>query len=121
MTPYELGERYAGGDYMFASRAAGGLPLWTKHDRPIRGKDIVAWVNLGMHHIPPGGGHAGNADGLALVQAASERLLRPQPGGQPGEQGGTGLGGGVAVTPGLQLLSVHESHKRHHANSIGSD
>ena len=52
VTPYEPGERYAGGDYMFASRTAGGLPLWTKQDRPIRGKDVVVWVNLGMHHIP---------------------------------------------------------------------
>jgi primary-amine oxidase len=52
VTPHEPGERYAGGDYMFASREAGGLPLWTDQDRPIRGRDIVVWVNLGMHHIP---------------------------------------------------------------------
>ena len=52
VTPYEPGERYAAGDYVFASRAAGGLPVWTGRDRPIRDRDIVVWVNLGMHHVP---------------------------------------------------------------------
>lgn len=44
-------ERYAAGDYVFASRAPAGLPVWTSRDRPIRDRDIVVWVNLGMHHI----------------------------------------------------------------------
>jgi primary-amine oxidase len=52
VTPYEPGERYAAGDYVFGSRAAGGLPAWTERDRPIRDRDIVVWVNLGMHHVP---------------------------------------------------------------------
>jgi primary-amine oxidase len=52
VTPYHPSERYAGGDYIFASREAAGLPVWTERDRPIRAKDIVVWVNLGMHHIP---------------------------------------------------------------------
>jgi primary-amine oxidase len=52
VTPYHPSERYAGGDYMFASRESAGLPVWTERDRPIRAKDIVVWVNLGMHHIP---------------------------------------------------------------------
>jgi primary-amine oxidase len=51
VTPYDRAERYAGGDYMFASRTTGGLPVWTERDRPIRNQDIVVWVNLGMHHI----------------------------------------------------------------------
>ena len=51
VTPYDPAERYAGGDYMFASSATGGLPVWTDQDRPIRNQDIVVWVNLGMHHL----------------------------------------------------------------------
>lgn len=52
MTPYDAAERYAAGDYVFGSRDAGGLPDWTGRDRAIRDRDIVVWVNLGMHHIP---------------------------------------------------------------------
>jgi primary-amine oxidase len=52
VTPYDGAERYAAGDYMFGSRDPGGLPVWTGRDRPIRDRDIVVWVNLGMHHIP---------------------------------------------------------------------
>lgn len=51
VTLYDRAERYAGGDYVFASRAPGGLPIWTDRDRPVRNQDIVVWVNLGMHHL----------------------------------------------------------------------
>lgn len=52
ITAYDPSERYAGGDYIFASRETEGLPRWSEQDRPIRGKDIVVWANLGMHHLP---------------------------------------------------------------------
>ena len=52
VTPYAAGERYAGGQYVFASRGTDGLPVWAARDRPIRNQDIVVWVNLGMHHRP---------------------------------------------------------------------
>jgi primary-amine oxidase len=51
VTPYDENERFAGGDYVFASRGAQGLPVWTKKERPVRNKDIVIWLNLGMHHL----------------------------------------------------------------------
>jgi primary-amine oxidase len=51
VTPQDPAERYAGGDYVFASRGGDGLPAWTERDRPIRNQDIVVWVNLGMHHF----------------------------------------------------------------------
>jgi primary-amine oxidase len=51
VTPYDRAERYAAGDYVFASRATGGLPVWTERNRSIRNQDIVVWVNLGMHHL----------------------------------------------------------------------
>ena len=52
VTPYAPTERYAGGDYIFASKAPGGLPVWTAQDRPIANQDIVVWANIGMHHEP---------------------------------------------------------------------
>jgi primary-amine oxidase len=51
VTPFDPAERYAAGDYVFESKTAGGLPAWTARDRAIRNKDIVVWVNLGMHHL----------------------------------------------------------------------
>jgi primary-amine oxidase len=27
------------------------LPLWSKAARPVRNKDIVVWLNIGMHHL----------------------------------------------------------------------
>jgi primary-amine oxidase len=52
VTPYDPAERYAGGDYIFASKAPGGLPVWAKQNRPVENQDIVVWANLGMHHEP---------------------------------------------------------------------
>ena len=51
VTPYAPEERYAGGEYIFMSRGDDGLPVWAARDRPIRNRDIVVWVNLGMHHL----------------------------------------------------------------------
>ena len=51
VTPYDPAERYASGEYVFESRGTDGLAAWTARDRPIRGRDIVVWVNLGMHHL----------------------------------------------------------------------
>jgi primary-amine oxidase len=51
VTPLNPPERYAAGDYVFASRAPDGLPVWTAQNRKVRSQDIVVWVNLGMHHL----------------------------------------------------------------------
>jgi primary-amine oxidase len=51
VTPYAPDERYAGGDDMLGSKGTDGLPAWTAQDRDIRKRDIVMWVNLGMHHL----------------------------------------------------------------------
>ncbi len=51
VTPYEPGERYAGGQYMLGSRGDDGLGVWTARNRAIRNQDVVVWVNLGMHHL----------------------------------------------------------------------
>jgi primary-amine oxidase len=51
LTPFAPTERYAAGDYVFASRESGGLPAWTQANRSVRGQDIVLWVNLGLHHL----------------------------------------------------------------------
>jgi primary-amine oxidase len=51
VTPLNPAERYAAGDYVFSSRAPDGLPVWTEQNRKIRRRDIVLWVNLGMHHL----------------------------------------------------------------------
>jgi primary-amine oxidase len=51
VTPYVPEERYAGGDYIFASKGDDGLAVWAGRDRAIRREDIVVWVNIGMHHL----------------------------------------------------------------------
>ncbi len=51
VTPYAPTERYAAGEYALGSRGDDGLAVWTARDRPIRNRDIVVWVNLGMHHL----------------------------------------------------------------------
>ena len=51
VTPYEAEERYAGGQYIFGSHGDDGLATWAAKDRPIRNRDIVVWVNIGMHHL----------------------------------------------------------------------
>jgi primary-amine oxidase len=51
VTPLNPPERYAAGDYVFASRAPDGLPVWTAQNRKVRGQDVVVWVNIGMHHL----------------------------------------------------------------------
>jgi len=51
LTPFNHSEKYAAGDYVFASRESGGLSLWTQSDRPVRRQDIVLWLNLGLHHL----------------------------------------------------------------------
>jgi primary-amine oxidase len=51
VTPYEPAERYAAGEYVLASRGDDGLAVWTARNRPIRNRDIVVWVNIGMHHF----------------------------------------------------------------------
>ena len=51
VTPYTADERYAGGQYIFASKGDDGLAVWAARDRDIRRRDIVVWINLGMHHL----------------------------------------------------------------------
>ena len=51
LTPYDENERFAGGDYVFASRGVQGLPVWVKKERAVQNKDLVVWLNIGMHHF----------------------------------------------------------------------
>jgi primary-amine oxidase len=51
VTPHEPGERYAGGEYALGSHGDDNLAVWAARDRPIRNRDIVVWVNMGMHHF----------------------------------------------------------------------
>jgi primary-amine oxidase len=52
LTQYDRAERYAAGDYLFASKGVQGLPVWTRKGRTVRNQDVVVWVNMGMHHLP---------------------------------------------------------------------
>ena len=39
-------------DVASACRAAGAaFPTWAARDRAIRKRDVVVWINLGMHHL----------------------------------------------------------------------
>lgn len=51
VTPHAPAERFAGGDYVFASKGVQGLPVWVRQNRSVRNADVVVWVNLGMHHL----------------------------------------------------------------------
>lgn len=51
VTPYDRDELYAAGDYPTLSEPGMGLPAWTKANRDIVGKDVVAWYTVGMHHL----------------------------------------------------------------------
>lgn len=52
VTPYEVTERYAAGDYPNQHQGGEGLPKWTQANRAIENTDIVVWYNFGHHHIP---------------------------------------------------------------------
>ena len=54
VTPYqpEGGELFAAGDYPTLSTAGEGLPKWTSANRPVANTDLVAWVTIGLHHVP---------------------------------------------------------------------
>jgi len=51
VTPYTPGERYPAGEYPNQHRGGGGLPEWTRNDRPVENTDIVLWYTIGMHHV----------------------------------------------------------------------
>lgn len=51
-TLYDPKQRYAGGDFAFASDGSDTLAEWVKEDRNLMNKDIVTWFTAGFHHIP---------------------------------------------------------------------
>lgn len=51
-TLYDPKQRYAGGEYAFASDGSDTLAEWVKADRNLVNKDIVTWFTAGFHHIP---------------------------------------------------------------------
>jgi len=52
ITPYDKTEYYPAGDFMNHSDGSSGLAAYVAKKRPIVNKDIVAWINFGVHHIP---------------------------------------------------------------------
>ncbi|XP_028773514.1 primary amine oxidase-like [Neltuma alba] len=52
VTPYNRGEKWAGGLYVDQSHGEDTLAVWTKKDRNIENKDIVLWHVVGIHHVP---------------------------------------------------------------------
>ncbi|KTQ84177.1 tyramine oxidase [Aureimonas ureilytica] len=52
VTPYDPAQRYAGGDFAMQSDGSDTLAEWVKANRPLMGKDVVAWFTAGFHHIP---------------------------------------------------------------------
>jgi primary-amine oxidase len=51
VTPYQPDELWPAGDYPNQHPGGGGLPAWTKADRPIENTDVVLWYTVGSHHI----------------------------------------------------------------------
>jgi primary-amine oxidase len=52
VTPHAPDEMNAAGFYINQSRGGGGLPAWTKGNRPIENQDVVLWYSMGVTHIP---------------------------------------------------------------------
>lgn len=52
VTPQAPEEMNAAGYYVNQSRGGGGLPAWTKGNRPVENQDIVLWYSMGVTHIP---------------------------------------------------------------------
>lgn len=52
VTPYQVNELYAAGDYPTQSQGDSGLGLWTQANRPVLDTDVVLWYTLGLTHIP---------------------------------------------------------------------
>ncbi len=52
VTPYNPDEFYAAGVFPSASKGNEGLAIWTRANRPIQNRDIVAWYTMGFHHVP---------------------------------------------------------------------
>ncbi len=51
-TAYQPKERYAGGEFAFASDGSDTLATWVERNKPLEGQDIVTWYTMGFHHIP---------------------------------------------------------------------
>lgn len=51
VTPYEEGQLYPAGKYVFQSQRDSGLAQWTKHDRSLLGADPVLWYTFGVTHF----------------------------------------------------------------------
>jgi primary-amine oxidase len=45
-------EIYAAGLYINQNKGGGGLPAWTKQNRPLENKDVVVWYTFGVTHVP---------------------------------------------------------------------
>ena len=52
VTPYDPGEKYAAGDYIYQSAGGEGLPKWTGANRSIENQDVVVWYTMGVTHTP---------------------------------------------------------------------
>lgn len=52
VTPYQVDEKYAAGDYPNQRSGGDGLPQWTAANRSIDDTDIVVWYTFGHTHIP---------------------------------------------------------------------
>ncbi|KAI8475788.1 MAG: copper amine oxidase [Monoraphidium minutum] len=52
VTPHAEGQLYPAGDHVVQSEDCLGLKLWTKEDKPLKGRDPVVWHSFGITHLP---------------------------------------------------------------------
>ena len=52
VTPYDLDQNYAAGDYPNQSPGRDGIDRWTTDDEPTSARDVVIWYTLGVTHVP---------------------------------------------------------------------
>lgn len=51
VTPFHPDERYATGEFPVQNAGDGGLPEWTRSNRPLANTDVVVWYTLVHHHV----------------------------------------------------------------------
>jgi primary-amine oxidase len=51
VTPFNLRERFAAGDYPNQHAGGAGLAAYTRANRPIVNTDVVVWYTFGAHHV----------------------------------------------------------------------
>jgi primary-amine oxidase len=51
VTPFNPGQRFPAGEFVFNEKDCHGLSEWTKEDASLEGADPVVWYSFGVTHV----------------------------------------------------------------------